>query len=161
MKKRYLIITAVFLLVIVTAIVAFVHLKGQRNIQGIELQYQGENISISHERLNRYVFEGELVDGKGERAFHTYRGVLLAELLREENVQLQSIVELSAVSADQYTAIITQEELLATGRVYLAVESDGANILGIDGEPGVQLIVFGDENSRRCVRNMKTIVILT
>ena len=46
------------------------------------------------------------------------------------------------------------------GRVYIAIEIDGEAIEGISpDEAGVQLIVFGDDNSRRCVRYAKIITI--
>ena len=56
-------------------------------------------------------------------------------------------------SADQYTAEFQLQEVLENKTVYLAVEADGQQIEGIDpGTPGAQLVVFGDANSRRCVR---------
>ena len=65
---------------------------------------------------------------------------------------------MTAVSADQYTAELTGDEVRTPGRVYLAVEIDSVKVSGIDaGADGVQMIVFGDENMRRSVRNLAVI----
>ena len=43
------------------------------------------------------------------------------------------------------------------GKVYVALTDGGKQVEGIDGGQGAQLIVFGDQNSKRAVRYLKTI----
>ena len=47
--------------------------------------------------------------------------------------------------------------LLEAGKVYVAVSADGKMLEGLEGGQGAQLIVFGDSNSKRAVRYLKTI----
>ena len=57
------------------------------------------------------------------------------------------------VSHHEYTGA----ELLEAGKVYVALTDGGKQIEGIEGGQGAQLIVFGDQNSKRAVRYLKTI----
>lgn len=43
--------------------------------------------------------------------------------------------------------------------MYVALTQDGEMIEGIEGGQGAQLIVFGDPDSKRAVRYMKTVSI--
>ena len=43
------------------------------------------------------------------------------------------------------------------GKVYVALTDNGKQIEGIEGGQGGQLIIFGDPNSKRAVRYLKTI----
>ena len=64
---------------------------------------------------------------------------------------------ITAASEDNYSAELTGAELLEAGKVYVALTDGGKQIEGIDGGQGAQLIVFGDQNSKRAVRYLKTI----
>ena len=58
-----------------------------------------------------------------------------------------------------YSAELTGAELLEAGKVYVALTDGGKQIEGIEGGQGAQLIVFGDQNSKRAVRYLKTIFV--
>ena len=151
MKKKMIVLFA--LLLAATAIVAVVHRMTHEAPAGVILTVHGESMQIPLDKLDRVVFSGELVDGKGDVTAHSYRGILLAELLQEAKVSTEGISKVLVTSADQYTAEFQLQEVLESENVYLAVEADGQRIEGIDpGTPGAQLVVFGDANSRRCVR---------
>lgn len=93
------------------------------------------------------------MDGRGTVTSHSYTGVLLRDLLTSKNVDMEELTILKVTSADNYSVEFTAEEILADSIVYVAVTADGTTIEGIDpGTNGVQIIVFGDPNSRRCVR---------
>ena len=163
MKKKWVILIIVCALVVLTLGVGL-YVRGQQKEKEIKdavtIRADGRDIVAAVEDLNKTVFEGETVDGKGEHSTHSYRGVLLRDLLREKGIDTAKITGASASSADQYTAEFTSEEVLADDRLYLAVEIDGSVIPGIEeGTRGVQVIVFGDENMRRCVRNLAVIEI--
>ena len=151
MKKKMIVLFA--LLLAVTAIVAVVHRMTHEAPAGVVLNVNGKSLQIPLDKLDRVAFSGDLVDGKGEVTTHSYRGILLAELLQEAKVSTEGISKVLVTSADQYTAEFQLQEVLETENVYLAIEADGQQIEGIDpGTQGAQLIVFGDANSRRCVR---------
>ena len=145
MKKKMIVLFA--LLLAITMLVAVVHRMNHEPPAGLVLTAHGESLQIPLKKLDRIAFSGELVDGKGVVTQHSYRGILLAELLQE------GISKVLVTSADQYTAEFQLQEVLENETVYLAVVADGQQIEGIDpGTPGAQLVVFGDPNSRRCVR---------
>ena len=68
-------------------------------------------------------------------------------------------LKLTAASEDNYSAELTGAELLEASKVYVALTDGGEQIQGIDSGQGAQLIVFGDQNSKRAVRYLKTITI--
>ena len=150
MKKKMIVLFA--LLLAVTAIVAVVHRMTHEAPAGVVLTVNGKSLQIPLTKLDRVAFSGQLVDGKGVVTEHSYRGILLAELLQDAKVSTEGISKVLVTSADQYTAEFQLQEVLETENVYLAIEADGQQIEGIDpGTQGAQLIVFGDANSRRCV----------
>ena len=151
MKKK--IVFLFVILLVVTTLVAVVHRMTHEAPAGLTLTAHGESLQLPLTQLDRVAFSGELVDGKGTVTAHSYRGILLADLLKEAKVSTEGISKVLATSADQYTAEFQLQEVLETENVYLAIEADGQQIEGIDpGTQGAQLIVFGDANSRRCVR---------
>lgn len=153
-------IVGIALLLVITGIVAAVHLMDQDAIACMVILQEDRRITVSFEDLNRGEFSGELIDGKGDVAHHEYTGVLLRELLEKKGVDLARISGVTVTSADNYSVAFTIEEILQDDKVYVAITVDGTKIEGIDpGTDGVQLIVFGDENSRRCVRFAQKITI--
>lgn len=151
MKKKLLIPLA--LLLVVTAVIALVHRLGQDDVDCMVIRWDNTETVVSFEDLDRESFDGELIDGKGTVTAHSYRGVELSRLLEEGILSPGGAAVISVTSADNYTAEFTVDEVLQSGRIYLAIEVDGTAVRNIDGDgPGVQLVVFGDPDSRRCVR---------
>ena len=125
-------------------------------------------------------FEGDLVNGKGEVTHHEYTGSELQALLEANGIEVTESSVITAASEDNYSAELTGAELLEAGKVYVALTDGGRQLEGIDGGQGAhkvyvaltdggkqlegidggqgaQLIVFGDQNSKRAVRYLKTI----
>ena len=158
MSKR--LIVGIVLLLVVTGIVAAVHLANQDDIHCMVILQADQEIAVSFEDLNKGAFSGELIDGKGDVTFHEYTGILLRELLAGKGIDLAQVTGVTVTSADQYSVALTGEEILQADKVYVAITADGEKIEGIDqGSDGVQIIVFGDPNSRRCVRFAQRITI--
>ena len=138
------------LLLAATCIVAAVHVSQQKDISCMVIRASGQEIPVAFSDLDQQEFSGETVNGKGDVSFRTYRGVLLKDLLAAKGLDVSG---LKVTSADNYAVEFTREEIGAADTVYAAVTADGAAIEGIDpGTAGVQIIVFGDPSSRRCVR---------
>ncbi len=151
MSKKLIVIMAALLAL--TGIIAAVHLSQQEEISCMVIKTAEEELQIDFTDLDQSDFAGQLTDGKGDTLEHTYRGILLRELLEQKGVTLTEEMSVTVTSADNYSVTFAGTEVLADGRVYAAIEADGEAIEGIDpGTAGVQIIVFGDENSRRCVR---------
>ena len=157
LKKLLIVIIA---LVAVTAIVAAVHLSNQDTVACMVISQNDRQIDVSFEDLGNETFSGELIDGKGDVTHHEYTGILLKKALEKKGIDLSGISRVTVTSADNYSVEFTAEEILQEDKVYVAVTADGKQIEGIDpGTDGVQLIVFGDANSRRCVRFAQKITI--
>lgn len=151
MKKKLFIPIA--LLLVMTAVVALLHRAEQEEIEGMVIRWDDTEIAVTIDELNAEEFSGELINGKGTVTFHTYRGIELSRLLDPQLLSPGGATMISVTSADNYTAEFTVDEVLQRGKIYLAVEADGDAISNIDGNgPGVQVVVFGDPDSRRCVR---------
>lgn len=151
MSRKMKIVIAVLL--IVTCVVAVIHINSQEAVACMVIRSGDQEIPVDFEDLRKTEFSGELVDGKGTVTVHHYTGVLLKDLLRSKSIDIAEISVLKVTSADNYTVEFTGDEIRADNRVYAAVTADGKPIEGIDsGTEGVQIIVFGDPNSRRCVR---------
>ena len=87
MSKR--LIVGIVLLLVVTGIVAAVHLANQDDIHCMVILQADQEIAVSFEDLNQGAFSGELIDGKGDVTFHEYTGILLRELLAGKGIDLE------------------------------------------------------------------------
>ena len=158
MQKK-LIAGIIAILVVVTAVLVFVNRKGDKNVSGLVLAGGGKEVTVAWEDVGVQSFEGDLVNGKGEVTHHEYTGSELQALLAASGIEVTESSVITAASEDNYSAELTGAELLAAGKVYVALTDGGKQIEGIDGGQGAQLIVFGDQNSKRAVRYLKTISI--
>ena len=144
---------AIAALLLITIIVSAIHLSKQEEVSCMLIKSAGNEIEVSFEDLDKQDFSGQLIDGKGDVTSHAYSGILIKDLLQDKGIDLSDFSSLTVTSADNYSVVFTREEIMSDGSVYAATVADGITIEGIkSGEPGVQIIVFGDENSRRCVR---------
>ena len=156
MQKK-LITGIIAILIVVTAVLVFVNRKGDKNVSGLVLAGGGKEVTIAWEDVGGQAFEGDLVNGKGEVTHHEYTGSELQALLAASDIEVTESSVITAASEDNYSAELTGAELLEAGKVYVALTDGGKQIEGIDGGQGAQLIVFGDQNSKRAVRYLKTI----
>ena len=156
MQKK-MITGIIAILVVVTAVLVFVNRKGDKNVSGLVLAGGGKEVTIAWEDVGGQAFEGDLVNGKGEVTHHEYTGSELQTLLAASDIEVTESSVITAASEDNYSAELTGAELLEAGKVYVALTDGGKQIEGIDGGQGAQLIVFGDQNSKRAVRYLKTI----
>ena len=156
MQKK-LIAAIIAILVVVTAVLVFFNRKGDKNVSGLMLSGGGKEITVAWEDVGVQSFEGDLVNGKGEVTHHEYTGSELQALLAASGIEVTESSVITAASEDNYSAELTGAELLEAGKVYVALTDGGKQLEGIDGGQGAQLIVFGDQNSKRAVRYLKTI----
>ena len=156
MQKK-LIAGIIAILVVVAAVLVFVNRKEDKNVSGLILSGSGKEITVAWEDVAGQSFEGDLVNGKGEVTHHEYTGSELQALLAASGIEVTESSVITAASQDNYSAELTGAELLEAGKVYVALTDGGKQIEGIDGGQGAQLIVFGDQNSKRAVRYLKTI----
>lgn len=148
------ILTVVVVLVLAMAVIGVViHKNGQDEKGGISFISESEQIELSLDKLTITDFSGTLVNGKGETFEHDFSGILLRDALENNGFVVEETSEVTVTSADNYSATITGDEILNDDKVYIATACDGEKVEGIDeGTNGAELVVFGDKNSKRCVR---------
>ena len=132
-------------LVLITAIAAVFHLTTRTAVPEnvLRIEHGGQAAELSLERLTLTPVRGTVVNGKGEERTVNAQGILLSEVLRGAGVTEFS--EVTVTADDEYSARVTAEEIAAPDRVYLIRQEKG----------GMQLIVFGDMNSKRNVSDVK------
>lgn len=149
-KKLKILLVAMLVL---TCAVAVFHRNSQETVSCMVIKTPEKEIAVDFSDLDQEAFSGELVNGKGDVTFHSYTGILLRDLLEAKGIHAEDFSVFTVTSADNYTASYTAQEILETESVYAAVTADGKPVAGIDaGTDGVQIIVFGDPDSKRCVR---------
>lgn len=155
-KKTKTIITAVTACMIIAAVLLGLTVRNSMEKgDGFILSAGGKETVIPFEDLSRTTFSGGIVNGKGEVSDHEYRGIELSVLLQENGIVIDENTKITALAEDNYKAEIKGSEVMTEGTVYIAVECDGEMIRGIEGGPGAQLVVYGDPDSKRQVRNLK------
>lgn len=157
-KKTKSILAVIAACLIIAAIVLAVKVRGNSvREDGLVINAGGKTVNVSLKDLNRTSFSGEIVNGKGEVSSHEYKGIELNVLLNEKGIEVSEDAKITVSSEDNYTAELSGSEILKEGTVYIAVECDGEKIEGIEGTEGARLVVYGDANSKRQVRYLKTI----
>lgn len=145
MKKMDPAKVIVLILVLVTAAVAVFYLTTRTAVSEGALRVEfvgGQAKELSLESLELVSVQGTVVNGKGEARAINAQGILLSDVLREVGAGEYSMV--TAAADDEYSAQVSAEEIAAPDKVYLIQQEEG----------GMQLIVFGDKNSKRNVTNV-------
>lgn len=145
MKKISPVQVMVLILILVTAAAAAFHLTTRAAVPEGVLRVElagGQTKELSLEKLKLVPVQGTVVNGKGEESAVDAQGILLSDMLREAGVTEYSVVTVTA--DDEYSAQVTAEEIAESGKVYLIRQEEG----------GMQMIVFGDENSKRKVSDV-------
>lgn len=159
MKKKT--IAAIIILLAVAAAVLGIYNRNASGTakEGLTVIAGGKETVISWEEIGSAAFEGDIVNGKGESKHHSFEGAELAVLLRQAKIDVTAESKITAASEDNYSAELSGAEVLEPGKVWVALSADGEALEGIEGGQGAQLIVFGDSNSKRAVRYLKTFTI--
>lgn len=145
MKKISPVQVMVLLLILVTAAAAAFHLTTRAAVPEGVLRVElagGQTRELSLAKLKLVPVQGTVVNGRGEKSAVDAQGVLLSDALREAGVTDFSTVTVTA--DDEYSAQVTAEEIAEPDKVYLIRQEEG----------GMQMIVFGDENSKRKVSDV-------
>lgn len=145
MKKRIIIVLA---LLLVTALLCVIYLRGRDNTKSGEILVKtaSGDISISLDTLSCSPVNGTITNKKGETKEIDSEGVLLFDIpsLTEDS----SWSEMKVYADDEYNAVVSKDETEAAENAWL-IKNDGS----------VRLVVFGDKDSKRDVKNVVQIEI--
>ena len=91
--------------------------------------------------------QGTVINGKGEEKAIDAEGIALADALRQAGLDPQTVHGATVRASDEFSAQITGDELNEPGKVFLYRGKDGS----------FTLVVFGDANAKRHVKNVEAI----
>lgn len=106
------------------------------------VEYGGKVEELSLDRVELTAVRGTVINGKGQERKVDAQGAPLSAVLAEAGIT--SYTQTAVTADDEYSVTVTQEEAAAPDRVFLIVQ---------EGER-IQLLVFGDPNSKRNVANV-------
>ena len=149
MKRNRVVIWIIIALVAVTVLAAVIHLTTRVSApEGVLLvEADGQTKEVAWDKLELMAVQGTLVNGKGEERTVDTQGILLQDVLEYAGVSVET--EVTVIAQDEYSASVTAEEIEADGQVYLADMEDD----------GIQMVVFGDNNSKRNVTGVARLVV--
>lgn len=127
---------------------------------GMTIENDGSEITVAWDEIEREPFEGELVNGEGESSQDQYEGAELRNILEAKGIEVAEDSVIAVTAEDDYFTELTGAEVLEKGKVYVALSKNGEIIEDLKGEQGAKLIVFGDLDSSRAVKYLKTISIV-
>lgn len=149
MKKNKLTFIIIGILVLLTAVLAVVHLTTRQQEQegALQIVYQGKTRAIRIEDLKPVAqVDGTVTNNAGEEKQISGPGIMVADVLKLVGIPLEN--ELKVTSADEYTVSLTAEELIEEGKAWLMIEEDS-----------LRLIVFGDQGAKRNVKNVARLTV--
>lgn len=121
------------MLILLTAALAVIHLTTRTpELEGAVI-VNGEAVMIDDLSLSSV--RGTVVNGKGEKIAIDAQGVPLGDVCGT------AFTSVSVTASDEYHAEVSSGEIQ---NAYLIIKDDNS----------LQLIVFGDENLKRCVKNV-------
>ena len=149
MKRTLIAIVAVLLCL--TAVLAVVHLTTRDKVPegSLLIQYDGRESYVPMDALEIVEISGTVVSAKGDAQEIHQPGVRVEDVLKKAGIDSQTIQSATAVADDEFSAELLAEEIVAPDVAYLAREADGS----------MKLIVFGDSNLKRNVRNVVRLVV--
>lgn len=150
MKKGSKIIIAVIAaLIALTAVFAIIHSAARTEVPdgALLVSCGGEKKYVDLASLDTVSVRGSVVNGKGEKSDVNTQGVPLADVIENAGFDPNGAVTVKVTADDEFSAELSGDELNEEGKAYLVGENDGS----------VRLVVFGDSNAKRNVRNVVSV----
>lgn len=141
MKKHRFSTVLIGALLLVVAVAAAAHLTSriQRSEGSLQITYNGSAVELPLGDFSLSPVQGTVKNAKGDSRRIDAQGIPVSDILAAAGIDGYQVV--TVVADDEYRAEISAEEVSQADRVYL-----------LCGEaPLPQVIVFGDENSKRNV----------
>lgn len=148
MKKKHLIITAILLLI--TAVIAFFYLQGRRQTPegSLAVICEDKETIVDPFTAPSVDVAGTVVNGKGQEKVISEKGVTLSDVLSLAGFSEGEYSAVRVVSSDEHAAELSAEEI-DPGKVAFLIKNTAD-----DGSESIRLIVFGDPNAKRQIKNV-------
>ncbi len=145
-KSSKIIIAVIAALIALTAVLAIVHSNTRTEVPdgALLVSCGGEEKYVDLKSLDTVPVQGSVVNGKGEKSEIDTQGVPLADVVKGAGFDPESAAAVKVTADDEFSAELSGDELNEAGKAYLVSEDDGS----------MRLVVFGDSNAKRNVRNV-------
>ena len=150
-KSTKIIMAAIAALIALTAVFAIIHSAARTEVPdgALLVSCGGEKKYVDLASLDTVSVRGSLVNGKGEKSDVNTQGVPLADVIENAGFDPNGAVTVKVTADDEFSAELSGDELNEDGKAYLVSEDDGS----------MRLVVFGDSNAGRNVRNVVSVEI--
>ena len=150
-KSTKIIMAAIAALIALTAVFAIIHSAARTEVPdgALLVSCGGEKKYVDLASLDTVSVRGSVVNGKGEKSDVNTQGVLLADVIENAGFDPNGAVTVKVTADDEFSAELSGDELNEDGKAYLVSEDDGS----------MRLVVFGDSNAGRNVRNVVSVEI--
>ena len=145
MNKKYILLLA---LMVLTALLAGWYLTTRDAVpeNTLRVTWVGKTTDLDAAKLTGEPVKGTLINGKGKETAVDTTGLSLQAALTAAKVDITAVESVTVTAQDAFSAELTGEEIREEGKASLILEN---------GE--VTLVVFGDSNSKRNVRQVMQI----
>ena len=150
-KSTKIIMAAIAVLIALTAVFAIIHSAARTEVPdgALLVSCGGEKKYVDLTSLDTVSVRGSVVNGKGEKSDVNTQGVPLADVIENAGFDPNGAVTVKVTADDEFSAELSGDELNEDGKAYLVSEDDGS----------MRLVVFGDSNAGRNVRNVVSVEI--
>ena len=150
-KSTKIIMAAIAALIALTAVFAIIHSAARTEVPdgALLVSCGGEKKYVDLASLDTVSVRGRVVNGKGEKSDVNTQGVPLADVIENAGFDPNGAVTVKVTADDEFSAELSGDELNEDGKAYLVSEDDGS----------MRLVVFGDSNAGRNVRNVVSVEI--
>lgn len=150
-KSTKIIMAAIAALIALTAVFAIIHSVARTEVPdgALLVSCGGEKKYVDLASLDTVSVRGIVVNGKGEKSDVNTQGVPLADVIENAGFDPNGAVTVKVTADDEFSAELSGDELNEDGKAYLVSEEDGS----------MRLVVFGDSNAGRNVRNVVSVEI--
>lgn len=150
-KSTKIIMAAIAVLIALTAVFAIIHSAARTEVPdgALLVSCGGEKKYVDLASLDTVSVRGSVVNGKGEKSDVNTQGVPLADVIENAGFDPNGAVTVKVTADDEFSAELSGDELNEDGKAYLVSEDDGS----------MRLVVFGDSNAGRNVRNVVSVEI--
>lgn len=148
-KSTKIIMAAIAALIALTAVFAIIHSAARTEVPdgALLVSCGGEKKYVDLASLDTVSVRGSVVNGKGEKSDVNTQGVPLADVIENAGFDPNGAVTVKVTADDEFSAELSGDELNEDGKAYLVSEDDGS----------MRLVVFGDSNAKRNVRNVVSV----
>lgn len=148
-KSTKIIMAAIAALIALTAVFAIIHSAARTEVPdgALLVSCGGEKKYVDLASLDTVSVRGSVVNGKGEKSDVNTQGVPLADVIENAGFDPNGAVTVKVTADDEFSAELSGDELNEDGKAYLVGEDDGS----------MRLVVFGDSNAKRNVRNVVSV----